>query len=120
MGERGAINFMSVLIVYCIVLYCTILYWCVGANEKFSKPWAQTLMMFSGEVLCLLQYYIMKHINDKKTKQLDETTSLLSKNDQTSTISVIHTPFYIFIAPTFLDLLGTTLGGIYVYIGFNE
>jgi len=41
-------------------------------NVQYGHPWFQTITMFLGETYCLLVYYIMKYLRNRKQKQKDQ------------------------------------------------
>jgi len=80
-----------------------------GEVQKFDHPWFQTLLMFYGESLCLLGYEWMRRRARRAAAEGNTQGDNPEPEKQLTGIFVI---------PTILDLVGTTLGGIgllYVY-----
>ncbi|KAH3767125.1 solute carrier family 35 member F6 [Pelomyxa schiedti] len=74
-----------------------------GDVHYFAHPWFQTLVMFTGEFLCLIGIVIQRH--QQRVKQLTETPLVHFKHKDRIFQLIL-------IIPTLLDLLGTSLGGI--------
>eukprot|EP01105_Mastigella_eilhardi_P000859 TRINITY_DN1103_c0_g1_i1.p1 TRINITY_DN1103_c0_g1~~TRINITY_DN1103_c0_g1_i1.p1 ORF type:complete len:413 (+),score=115.11 TRINITY_DN1103_c0_g1_i1:87-1325(+) len=74
-----------------------------GDEHQFTHPWFQTLVMFSGEFLCLAGYFIQMLMARRNAIKKDEPVEKLNLKN------IFHP---IFLLPTMLDLLGTTFGGI--------
>eukprot|EP00164_Ancoracysta_twista_P002055 GFYU01002707.1.p1 GENE.GFYU01002707.1~~GFYU01002707.1.p1 ORF type:complete len:403 (-),score=130.55 GFYU01002707.1:286-1494(-) len=85
-----------------------------GDVHKFSKPWFQTVIMFSGELVCLLWLYVSFWIYQYRVRrQSTAQTSLLSDASTIKEVKINNeiSPFLLLI-PACCDLLGTTLAGI--------
>jgi len=80
--------------------------------HKFDHPWFQTLIMFSGEALCLLGLiYQRRKERQKAAKQaLADPLAAPSYPDVNRKNQRVFQ--LIFILPTICDLFGTTLSGI--------
>ncbi|XP_071484700.1 solute carrier family 35 member F6-like [Diadema antillarum] len=80
--------------------------------HEFDHPWFQTIIMFTGESLCLIGLLIVRRQEREAfRKQLRES----SVQGETSTVDNLKQPRIfqlIIILPTICDLLGTTLAGI--------
>ena len=83
-------------------------------SHSFTHPWFQTIIMFLGEFLCFFGFLYQRN---KVRKQLaDEAGKKIERDEkaQKELDSIVNTRIWqpILMLPTFLDLLGTSLGGI--------
>ena len=108
---------------------------CASGYHRFKKPWTQTLVMFTGEFMCLFAFFYKRrqYLNSLKrdevmvanegmqTNLLSPGSSLFSpvhrrgkqasdKNEAYATITCSSS--LICILPAFCDIGGTTLSGI--------
>jgi drug/metabolite transporter (DMT)-like permease len=85
-------------------------------NKTFNHPWFQTAVMFLGEFLCLIVFEIGRcYKNCQKKSQILEYP--IAVNAQISVDfeleeSKTWRSWFIFILPTFCDVLGTSFAGI--------
>lgn len=94
--------------------------WSVGIDgipKPFSKPWFQTLVMFTGEALCLaffgIQQWRAKRREASGVINEGEGDPLLSMpKDDVLQDSGKKANLLVFWGPAALDLVGTTLGNI--------
>ncbi|CAL6027981.1 Transmembrane_domain-containing protein [Hexamita inflata] len=76
---------------------------------QFDHPYMQTLMMFLGEMLCIIFYVVSRLFAPKRSKYV----SLDALQLQTKTpMSFKHT--FLFVGPVLCDLLGSTLSNMSV------
>eukprot|EP00727_Mastigamoeba_balamuthi_P010867 m51a1_g6402 hypothetical protein (411) ;mRNA; r:232769-234508 len=75
-----------------------------GLDHKFVHPWSQTLIMFLGEALCMAAYL------GQRSRSAKADPEAASSSVQRQSTSALFHP--IFLVPTFLDLLGTSFGGV--------
>eukprot|EP00794_Sanderia_malayensis_P020372 gene20372-22381_t len=79
--------------------------------HSFDHPWFQTLIMFTGETLCLLGLLYQRRKEAKKARELFLSDPLESAAPE-RTNSKQRICQLIFALPTLCDLFGTTLSGI--------
>jgi len=91
-------------------------------DHSFTHPWFQTIIMFLGEALCIFGFLTQRcqanrdAMQQQKNIQHTETPGDV-KNDSKSDEKPgqgVHAKLFqpILLVPTFLDLLGTSFGGI--------
>ena len=79
-----------------------------GEVHVFKHPWFQTLIMFTGEFLCIFGFLFQRHSYRKKV-----AAGLVAKDENQKGGNMDAKVFQPILAiPTILDLLGTTFGGI--------
>lgn len=88
-----------------------------STKHKFDHPWFQTLIMFIGEMSCLIGLYYLRWNERRKIihnyqnrLMVVPSSSVTSKN--AVNINQAHVCHWIFAIPTILDLIGTSIAGI--------
>jgi len=84
--------------------------WLNDEKHSFTHPWFQTIIMFLGEALCIIGFLITRHnarIKEQKNIQAQEAPAAPEVG---GVKAKLFQP--ILLVPTFLDLLGTSFGGI--------
>ncbi|XP_067138680.1 solute carrier family 35 member F6-like [Centruroides vittatus] len=85
--------------------------------HKFDHPWFQTVIMFIGEMSCLIGLYYLRW-KERKTRiqeyhnRLMVTPGSSLPSAKAVVINQEHVFHWIFAIPTFLDLIGTSVAGI--------
>lgn len=91
--------------------------------HAFTHPWFQTMLMFLGEMLCLVGYAfvllkdrfcaapVVAKPDDWDISESDGVTKMLMKKDEPPQLSPSVFQ-WVLIMPTLCDLTGSTLGGI--------
>lgn len=76
--------------------------------HQFKHPWVMTLVMFIGEVLCAIPFFIGRAMKKKEKRQMFLQEPINGKTKRPPS-----TPFhYMFALPTICDLTASTLGNI--------
>lgn len=104
-------------------------------KEDFKKPWAQTMVMFSGEMMCMLGYWFSNWRERKNASAANSAGPLLTADAHHYPEAAVNvtgrggqqqqqqqqallppalneTSPFLFLFPACCDLLGTTLAGI--------
>jgi len=82
-------------------------------EHSFTHPWFQTIIMFLGEALCMLGFFYQRcsaKRKEQKNIQNDTGSEPVSQEGTTGVKAKVFQP--VLLIPTFLDLLGTSFGGI--------
>lgn len=79
-------------------------------EHKFVHPWFQTIIMFIGEALCVFGFIYQRQSARKKEQKNIQEGNAPAAQEIGGVNARIWQP--ILILPTFLDLLGTSFGGI--------
>ncbi|XP_062503729.1 solute carrier family 35 member F6-like isoform X2 [Corticium candelabrum] len=89
--------------------------------HKFDHPWFQTLVMFTGESLCLIGFAIQR-IRENRKLQISREEEFTAWNTNREYIHYKKPPVchWIFILPTLCDLTGTTLAGAYKLVLYRN
>lgn len=75
--------------------------------HNFRHPWFQTWIMFLGELLCVIPFFIKRQMNRSNYAKMKEPVNIEGSS------SAVRSPFsYIFAIPASCDLTASTLGSI--------
>jgi drug/metabolite transporter (DMT)-like permease len=93
---------------------------CEFGMHRFKKPWTQSLVMFTGEFMCIFLFFINRRAHYKKTEArihkgheaLMGTTHDYENDENDAYRTITWKSSLICILPTCCDIGGTTLSGI--------